>query len=257
MSMAAGKKKKKPASNPARGFATTSLPSKPRIESLESVPAPEHDNAIDASNEERDSKFASHLAHGSSGTVISHELQSLSPEEFERQLEENELQGIVDKHAIKAKRDAARQVARLHTDRRLLRGQAETLITRKWLPPDLIDEILNVITVDNRPDQPPVEATPLQKPPTEEDLIIRLWVLQQTLNGAGFPDERVDQAIAYILSISEKVGNATKDTVWGLEESLEWLARDASKFELPDYENHSRKKLVAGMCPNALAHFLD
>lgn len=247
--MAPGKKKKKPASNPARGFATTSLPSKPRIEAIPDPPT--------AVTTDLTSKNGAALDTTSTIKNLSNNVQEgansssnnaqLSPEEFERQLEESQLQVLVDKYSVKAKRDAARQITRLYTDRRLLRGQADTLITRKWLPPELMDEILDVITMDSRSSQPFSEAPMNQKPLSEEDLMIRLWVLQQTLDGAGFTEDNVKEVLAYILSISDKIGNVMKESVWGLEESLEWLARESSKIDLPDYDNINKKKVIAGL----------
>jgi len=239
--MAGGKKKKKPASNPARGFATTSIASKPRVETVETAAIIESFAEEVQSEEVRVvSSTENQSASANAGVATAH----LDPEEFERQLEESGLQVLVEKHSQKAKRDAVRQITRLQTDRRLLRGQADFLNTRKWLPSELMDEILDVIAVDYRSSsQTTNESTATQKPLTEEDLIIKLWTLQQALDGAGFPDNRVRMALNYILSISDKMVSGNKDSIWGLEESLQWLARECSRDELPDYENWQTKAL--------------
>jgi ATP-dependent RNA helicase DHX29 len=240
--MAGGKKKKKPASNPARGFATTSIASKPRVETVVETTAIIESLAEEVQSEEV--RVVSSTENQSASTSAAVATAQLDPEEFERQLEESGLQVLVEKYSQKAKRDAVRQITRLQTDRRLLRGQADFLNTRKWLPSELMDEILHVIAVDYRSStQTANESTTTQKPLTEEDLIIKLWTLQQALDGAGFPDNRVRMVLNYILSISDKMVSWNKDSIWGLEESLQWLSRECSRDELPDYENWQTKAL--------------
>jgi ATP-dependent RNA helicase DHX29 len=238
--MAGGKKKKKTASNPARGFATTSIASKPRLETVERAAIVDSSAAVVQFEEVRDDATTENQSASTNAGVAP---AQLDPEEFERQLEESGLQVLVDKYSQKAKRDAARQITRLQTDRRLLRGQAEFLNTRKWLPSELIDEILGVISGDYRSSSQTTNESTTQKPLTEEDLIIKLWTLQQALDGAGFPDNRVHMALNYMLSISDKLVSGNKDSIWGLEESLQWLARECSRDELPDYENWQTKAL--------------
>jgi ATP-dependent RNA helicase DHX29 len=238
--MAGTKKKKKPASNPARGFATTSIASKPRAETTDSTIA--LDSAAQPKPWDKKQDDGATISIPDSSTPIVAP-ETISPEEFERQLQESELQMLVEKYSQKSKRDAVRQVTRLQTDRRLLRSQADFLNSRKWLPLELMDEILDVIANDYRHSGNSPDNSVSQKPLTEEELIIRLWTLQQTLDGAGFSAEKIDMVINYILGISEKVVIGNKDAIWGLEESLQWLARECSRDELPDYDNWQRKAL--------------
>jgi ATP-dependent RNA helicase DHX29 len=240
--MAGGKKKKKPASNPARGFATTSIASKPRAEISDPATGGDTLPKSDALSGSTTGGAGTTLAATSDVDTATKLPPQISLEDFEKQLDESELQSLVDKYSQKSKRDAARQVARLQTDRRLLRSQADSLNTRKWLPPELMEEILDVILVDGRSATHSAGQDNLstQKSLSEEDLTIRLWIVQQTLEGAGFPKDKVRLAVDYILTISDKI-TANKDAVWGLEESLEWLARECSRDELPDYENSNKK----------------
>lgn len=243
--MAGGKKKKKPVSNPARGFATTSIASKPRADIADSTTSVEPVTK-EGSLTDINGGGPTPTGQNTSNTEnIATTPKVTSPEDFEKQLEESELQVLVEKHAQKSKRDAGRQIARLQTDRRLLRGQADALNTRKWLPPELMEEILDIILVDSRSSSSgaaPETTTPL-KALSEEDLTIKLWTLQQTLSGAGFARDKVNSVLAYILEISEKVVVGNKDSIWGLEEALDWLARECSRTELPDYESSQRKML--------------
>lgn len=239
--MAGAKKKKKPAANPARGFATTSIASKPRPETAEA----EANASSDADPKGADTPAPPSDKNAPPSTTSARgetKQQELSPEEFEKQLEESELQLLVEKHAQKTRRDAQRQRSRLETDRRLLRSQAEPVNTPKWLPQELIDHILDLIMAENRfaASSLSSENPGAGKMPPEEDVIARLWTLQQTLAGADFPDSRVDAAVNYTLEIAPNVSPPSKDSIWGLEEALDWLARECTPDELPLYEPKAR-----------------
>ncbi|KAK2625301.1 hypothetical protein QTJ16_005670 [Diplocarpon rosae] len=232
--MAGGKKKKKPAPNPARGFATTSIASKPKVEVAEPETASEQ-GTVDTQQQENILAAAPQVKE-----LVASD-KKLTAEEFEKQLEESELQILVEKHAQKSKRDAIRQKTRLETDRRVLRGQAEILSTRRWLPPELMEEILDLVNTEGRFAGQSNDSSNGIKQASEEELTIRLWTLQQALIGVGFLEEKVARAIRHVLDISDKIGGGNKDSIWGMEESLEWLARACPREELPDYENLQRK----------------
>lgn len=247
--MAGNKKKKtKPVANPARGFATTSLPSKPRVEASDAAES----SAQTAPAADKDAPQSSQATAGGApqtttgGTGPGPEAAALSAEEFERQLEESELQLQVEKYAQKVRRDAQRQKNRLDTDRRLLRSSAEPLNIKKWLPPELVEQILDLIQLESRYASSGLVSEPATANKlSEEDLTIKLWTLQQTLILAGFSEERVQSVLQFILDIASSVSVSNKESIWGLEESLDWLARECPKEELPDYEARSRPKLKA------------
>lgn len=235
--MAGGKKKKKPAANPARGFATTSIASKPKAEVAEEEPVPTlstepQGNAQTPQHEESAPVIST---NGSAADKV------LTAEEFEKQLEDSELQILVEKHAQKSRRDALRQKTRLETDRRVLRGQAESLATRRWLPPELMEEILELVKAEGRFAGQSNDNSTFSKQASEEELTVRLWTLQQALVGAGFVEDKITRAIKHVLDISDKIGVGNKDAIWGMEESLDWLARECDREELPDYDNWQRK----------------
>ncbi|RDA90510.1 hypothetical protein CP533_0837 [Ophiocordyceps camponoti-saundersi (nom. inval.)] len=235
--MAGTKKKKKPAANPARGFATTSIASKPR---------PETDTKSPSAKDVDVSKAKQEAANGAPTSATTQQQKPseapLSAEDFERQLEESELQLLVEKHAPRAKRDAQRQRSRLETDRRLLRGQADTVNIPKWLPQDLFDHVLDLIEAETRFSASSIssENAGSGKMPPEEDMIFRLWTLRQTLDSVGFPEPRIEAVLLHIIDIAPHVSAATKDSIWGLDEALEWMARQCSPDELPSYETKSK-----------------
>lgn len=237
--MAGGKKKKKPVSNPARGFATTSIASKPKAEVANIEPGQVAPKELSSTVENQQAGSVHTGEHGSGGSSVPQ--KTLTPEEFEKQLENSELQVLVEKHAQKSKRDALRQQTRLETDRRVLRSQAENLNTRKWLPPELMEEILDLVKGEGRYSGQTLESSTNSKQISEEELTIRLWTLHQSLARAGFVEEKVAQALQYVLDISDKISVGNKDAIWGMEESLDWLSRECSREELPDYESWHRK----------------
>lgn len=252
--MAGAKKKKKPAANPARGFATTSIASKPRPEvsdeskSLPNVSASTPPSAAPPSVGNGDQSVSKEA---------SSQKQPLTAEEFEKELEESELQLIVERHAQKIKRDAQRQRSRLETDRRLLRSQAESVNSLKWLPQDLMDQIVDLIKAESRfaVSSLSSESMSAGRMPSEEDMITRLWTLRQTLTATEFPEHRVESVIKYILDISPTISSTSKDLVWGLEEALEWLARECESEELPAYE--PRPKSTPKGIPGPFLSFVD
>jgi len=236
--MAGGKKKKtKPAPNLARGFATTSVASKPRLDPAESASA-----AQGPTNAAEDTKGgAASSAQGTPQVDATAKLEKssqLSPEAFEKQLEESELQLLVEKYAQKVKRDAQRQKTRLETDRRLLRGSAESVNSRKWLPQELIDQVLDMVQAEGRFATSVLgsETSTRGKLLPEEDLTIKLWTLQQTLISASFAPEKVQAVLHHVLDIAPQVGLSNKESIWGLDEALDWFARECDVEDLPPYD---------------------
>lgn len=250
--MAGGNKKKKtkPAANPARGYATTSTISRSRVEPTEDTPPSTKKGADGPATKSNTS--ASQAPDESVKTAGgADKKKELTPEEFEAQLEESELQLLADKHAQKTKRDAQRQKQRLETDRRLLRGQAESINAKKWLPTELMDHILDLIQAESRfaASSTPSEGASAGRMLSEEDLTIKLWTLQQTLRSSGFPEEKVQASLQFVLDISTNVSGNNKDSIWGLDEALDWLARECPVEELPEYDKRGKSGPNSGESP--------
>lgn len=236
--MAGKKKTKKPMANPARGFSTQSIASKARIE-----PIDDHTQSKKGFEPAKSSipPQPNDADKTASGAEV--ERKELTPEEFEAQLEESELQLLVEKYAQKTKRDAQRQKQRLDTDRRLLRSQAEPINAKRWLPIELMDHILDLIQAEGRfaASSTTSDGASGTKMLSEEDLTVKLWTLQQTLRGSGFPEERVQAALQHVLDISTSITGSIKDSIWGLDEAMDWFARDCPADELPEYEPRGGK----------------
>ncbi|KAJ5896633.1 uncharacterized protein N7473_006032 [Penicillium subrubescens] len=234
------KKKKKPASNPARGFATVSVPSKPKPESTaETPPTTAGDSKATPQNEPQAPRVEDYPA----GETRSDEpragpsLQNYSPEELERHLEEAELQILVDKYATKCKSDAVRQATKLETERRVLRQQSVSLSLLEWLPTEIQDRILELAGTEEH-DYLVSSARSIgaKQAGTEEELYGKLWTLKETLLKLGFSAERTEEALKHVLSyFAGNPTSASREVAWNLDEALEWLAMHSDKKDLPPY----------------------
>lgn len=231
--MAGGnKKKKKPAANPARGVATTSIQSKTKTESAKDT------DSADASEPVTSTKTgtpavaeADRVEPGAAPRQ--REVHELSPEELEARLETAELQQIVDKHAVKVRKEVARQTARLSTDRRLMRGHSYFLSVKHWLPEELMQLIFEYTFADTELQR---AASKAQSLPLGDDLVAKVWLLREILLST-VSVERVNQVVGFLLANPPAEGQ-----VWGLEESLDWLALHCEVSELSDYDEATVKQ---------------
>lgn len=237
------KKKKKPAANPARGFATTSVASKPKAEENNTSAATSTDPsrvATPVNNVASAIKSASSQSIRDNSAGPERELHELSPDELEAQLEASELQQFVEKYGAKVKKETARQVARLQTDRRLLRSQADFLSVKDWLPEELMQQILDLTFADLKHDSSNTENK--SNSPVGDDLTAKVWQLRQCLLELAIPLDRVNEVVGWL--ISNPPVETSASPAWGVEECLEWLALHCQVGELDDYD-FQRQKIVA------------
>ncbi|KAL8765432.1 MAG: hypothetical protein Q9209_007500 [Squamulea sp. 1 TL-2023] len=238
--MAPKRKNKKAASNPARGFATTSTasktkaPSEERLEnSLQPHELPPEANAQDVPRDD---------------VAAQEDVHELSPEELEKQLEESDLQLFIDKHLDKIKKDVSRQVMRLKTEKRLLRPQADSLSTRSWLPPEIMELIKQTLELEQSSDSRGSgfyidnNAQGL----SEDELCMRTWTLKQVLVQVGFQYESCQEALQHLLVVEQRHpirdSSTGKDNVWGLDYCLDWLAIHCEGQAMPsDIADHIGK----------------
>lgn len=230
------RKKKKPTANPARGFATVSVPSKPKSEGTETPSSTTGEPKATQESEQQTPRAEDHPADaGAPDTAPS--LQNYSPEELERHLEEAELQILVDKYAAKCKSDATRQAAKLDTERRVFRQQSVSLSLLEWLPIEVQDRILELANAEEHEYLTSGARTASAKQAgSEEELYTKLWALKEVLLKLEFPANRVEEALKHVLHyFADNSNSISRDMVWNLEESLEWLAMHSDKKELPSY----------------------
>lgn len=236
-------KKKKPAGNPARGFATTSVASKPKVEkeksaadvaAKESVPAPSKDTP----------SVPQEAASLVKQEQPSNQEVTQTPEELEAQLERDELQLLVEKHAAKVRRESRRQVTKFETDRRVLRGQSNHMTVHEWLPNEILDTIISLAQTEaNDSNRRQGQQQSLLKVMSEEDAMSKLWTLNLTLRDLGFSHEQTEPVLRWLCS--DAGGIDATSAVWGLQESLEWLALDQCEGHSFSYEDSKPKPSAA------------
>ncbi|KAL8795002.1 MAG: hypothetical protein Q9195_002450 [Heterodermia aff. obscurata] len=254
--MAPNRKKKKAVNNPGRGFATTSTPSKAKPQ--EETAASEENTEHTASNQ-----ILRGQLQASESEKSERELHELSPEELELQLEESDLQLLAEKHGEKSRKDASHQASRLITEKRLLRSQAETLILHPWLPVDLMNLILSYVESqhrDGKSSTPASQATSMARKVPEDEIVVRVWTVEQTLTQMGFSLDQARDATRNLVQrefSGSPAAAVRKESIWGLNECLNWLAMTCNASELPEYEatsnaNRPRKVNVEAITQDAV-----
>ena len=238
--MAGGnKKKKKPAVNPARGFATTSIASK----KPERIEGDSNADSTEPSGISTPAKKTDDIDDGVKPTVTrentERELHELSPEELEAQLETSELQQFIERNAAKVRKEASRQVSRLETDKRLLRSQADFLSVKDWLPEELMQQILDFAEVDRESDP---SGTVQAVMPAGDDLLAKVWQLRLCLLDLDVPLPRANDAVAHVLSRPPAEGSTVM--CWGLADAFDWLALHCEAAELDDYDYQKPKASI-------------
>ncbi|KAF1930304.1 ATP-dependent RNA helicase A [Didymella exigua CBS 183.55] len=226
-------KKKKPAGNPSRGFATTSVASKPKVEK----------SVVDATDKESVPalpKIGTTVPQVDASAAKKEELAkqevTQTPEELEAQLERDELQLLVEKHAAKVRRESRRQVTKFDTDRRVLRAQSHHMNVHEWLPNEILDTIISLAqTESNDSNRRQGQQQSLLKVMSEEDAMSKLWTLSLTLRDLEFTREQIEPVLRWICA--DAGGIDASSAVWGLQEALEWLALDQCEGHNFSYED--------------------
>ncbi|KAF2845411.1 hypothetical protein T440DRAFT_276638 [Plenodomus tracheiphilus IPT5] len=234
-------KKKKPAGNPARGFATTSIPSKPKPEKLAAAAASAEAAAAQTLPEESATADAP-ANHIAPQAAASHPELLPTPEELEAQLERDELQLLVEKHAPKVRREANRHVAKLQTDRRVLRAQSHAMTAHDWLPRDIVDSIVLLAQAEANDSNRRQGQQPLLKVLSEDDAMARLWTLDLTLRELGFSHDHIQPVLVWLCANAASIDASA--SVWGLQESLEWLALDHCEDYAFTYDEGPKRSTV-------------
>ena len=242
--MGPNKKKKKGATNPARGFATTSFASKSKLQNdAETLGASTDDTPTVAQADTGCSSFSSPEGPSDGRALV----PDSNPEELECHWEESGLQLLLGQYGERSKKDASRQIARLHTEKSLLRSQADHLSMHSWLPEELMQMVESLLRAQPEEIASPasVSSTAVNfRPESENAILIRLWTLEQILVGVGFEQDRARGAVRHLARrkgaiISKQ--SATKDIPRNFDDCLDWLALYCESEELPSYTADLRK----------------
>lgn len=240
--MAPNKKKKKAASNPARGFATTSTASKPKHDGAKELKSGVQ---LDVENNDAHSTISKDCVRIDSSANREHEkpLDELTPEELESQLEESGLQILVENHGENIKKSVSRQLSRFQSEKRLLLSQAEQLSIRQWLPPEIMQIITDLLQAQEDSNgylKASIVSNHTATDLSEDDLLVKLWTLKRILPLLGFSEQRTDLALHYLVTTAIKSGPQSpalsKDSIWGLDECFAWLGLNSEPVNLPKFE---------------------
>lgn len=204
--------------NPARGFATTSIASKPKVDKS----APDATAKEELATPSKEAAASSEpSAQALKTTEPPKKEAAQTPEELEAQLERDELQLLVEKHASKVRRESHRQVAKFQTDRRVLRGQSHAITVHDWLSGDIMDRITTLAQAESNDSNRQGQQS-LLKSLSEEDAMSKLWTLDITLRELGFSKDHIQPVLRWLCATA--AGVDTSASIWGLQEALEWLA---------------------------------
>ncbi|KIW05749.1 uncharacterized protein PV09_03605 [Verruconis gallopava] len=231
-------KKKKPAANPARGFATTSVASKPKTEKVEKdIPTA---TASKFQGNDLPKSDVVDISHAS-GEAKEKELHDLTPEEMTEQLERNELQLLVETYGPKVRREVAKLESKLRADSRVLRSQAQPISLRKWLPEELMTNVLDIIKKEREELSQTLQAQPGIKLFSEEDMLFRCWTLWEALVMFGIATDDVKRVLGE--TVKRPPRNDAGGYVWGFREALDLLALDLEEEKLPSYDARKSRAL--------------
>lgn len=192
--MAGGnKKKKKPTANSARGYATVSAASKNVLKD-EKEAASTDDSGVDTPviTSATDNSQDVRTKDTASVSVLS----NLSPEELEAHLETSELQAFVERYGPKVKKESSRHAQRLRTERRVMRGQAEFLSVKHWLPEELMEELINLVHLDVERES---GSGHVRDASHSDDLLANVWTLRMVLLEIGVSLLRANEVIAQLV----------------------------------------------------------
>ena len=245
--MPSNKRRKKPVNNSARGFATTSTPSKSKVDDDRgkdiAEPITESEN-LDLNKDECNNPLKAIVTE-----ELQKELHELTAEELESHFEESNLQLLLEDHGEKCTKDASRQYNRLITEKRVLRLQSERLEVRSWLSDEYIQEILDLLKAQTNPDNLNNESVRalIDSDISESDLVVKLWALEKTLGRLGFKQDLIRLVLQSLLKRRQSTQlNTGKESIWGLDDCFDIITLLCNLKETPSYEHqptHARPKL--------------
>ena len=241
-------KKKKVVSNPARGFATTSIASKPKVTKNDEAT---EDPSPSKAAENTDAKAPSNDVNSKAPSKA---LDQLSPQELEIELEKNDLQMLVDSIGPKVHRESSRQLNRIQTERRTLRNQSQDLFVRDWMNEKFVNQVIEMASAEVRNDKGASEQIYSLKSSSEEDLVSRFWTLLRTLSSFGIASDQVNQVLKTFAAQSPSTDNSGQ--IWGFQDSVDMLALECTEEELPPFESDKLKPGSSSSLGKLLASWL-
>ena len=243
--MAQGKKKKKVAANPLRGFATTSIPSK------KAEPPPTDDSAETQADEgpvsvpngsttqTENAVGNNHEPSGPSVDFDSHDFRLLS---------------LVSSHGSQISKDARSQAELRQRERRLMRQQGFPVDHKQWFS----DRVISSILSEAFPAYPsPLLFPAYQKVLDSDEALLKVWRLRHYLVRLHLPG--IDAALTHAVKASaDSLTEEQRDETWGLTAAFEWLASKRDLEPQPVVESRNDNDTVDVQTENtALGMYLQ
>ena len=221
--MAQGKKKKKVAANPQRGFATTSIPSK------KAEPTPADDSAEPEADERPVSVPNGSGNHEENAAGNNHEFSGPG---VDSDPTEARLQSLVSIHGSRISKDARNQAEMRQREKRLLRLQGFPIDHRQWFS----DRVISSILSEAFPAYPsPLLFPDYQKVLDSDEALLKIWSLRQFLVRLHLPG--ADAALTHAVKASaDTLTKDQRDEAWGATAAFEWLAANGHLEEEPMVE---------------------
>ena len=220
-------RKKRVTANPARGFATTSVASKSKVQEDQTSQASPGREIKAPSPEESVITTETTRFNAEQKTKDIHP-DDLGPEEYEEHLENSRIALLLDNNLEKVLRDVKRHVAKLKTERRRLQSSSDHVDFGYWMPPEVkasAEGFATSLTPISRQSQ-----THPQESLNDDEILVRIWTLKRTMTDLDFRDDYISDALKHILkspsilSSSHQSHSRSTQGIWGLDESLVYLA---------------------------------
>lgn len=225
-------KKKKVAANPARGFATTSIPSKAK------PPATNPEDAVPSKIEDKTSAILKPVERAAEKV----EKEYTIPTEEEQ--EDFELQCLVEKHSPKVRKETQRIVNKSEAEKRTIRNICFPLklekifqfrYASKHKPGEVTEQEVGLGEQILRLARD--EDAQLNQGGENiwkgETVLINGWIVQRALVAMGFPVKRVGEGLQALAGKSANPLGKEKGLELAIEETIEWLALNCGEEDLP------------------------
>lgn len=233
-------KKKKPTTNPARGFATISLPSKAKA--VEPPP----------SSLLRPVAAAAMAPPSDASKLVPGHYEPPTAEEEE----EAELQRVVEMQGARVRREAQRLANKAETEKRTLRSTCSPLRLGNVLAfqharstRQQADgageggaELLGEEILRRAREEFAQQARCSPRVVGGPALLLPAWTLHRAFLALGFPEARLEEALRAVMGLA---GSAEKPAEVLMEDLLEWLAVHSSVAELPPFQDSAMSAAAA------------
>jgi ATP-dependent RNA helicase DHX29 len=233
-------KKKKSATNTARGFATTSTPSKVKPSE------PPMDDSVPSKVEDVE---VSGIPKPGSGSSNADEKEYTIPTEEEQA--DFELQRFVEKNGPKVYKESQRIVNKTETEKRTIRSICFPLKLEKifrfnltrYASKQKVEEDINqevglgeqILRLAREEQSQLYPDEPKASMRRGETLLANGWILHKTLTAMGFPNGRVEEGLQTLAGRNNNSLDKEKGLDSAMEDILDWLALYCDEDELPGF----------------------